>query len=392
MTHARRTVLHVLNHLDHGGAQDNTLATCEGLDRRRWRVVIASPVGGAQTGRAALAADELIPLRHLRRDIDPRRERPAYRELRAAFERERPDVVHTHGSKAGVLGRLAAAHAAVPAILHTLHGMPVTPTTSAVLRPVLLAAERVAAARAHEVVCVCPSNLAEARALRIVPTGQGVVIASGVEEARFSEARTPSRRAGVRAALGVPDEAVVGIWVGRMMQQKAPLDLVAAAKLALAAEPRLHLLVVGDGELHQQVSQAAAGLPRLHLLGQRDDVADLLAASDVFVQSSLWEGLGRALTEACLAGLPSVATAVNGIPDLVTPEETGLLVPPARPDALAEALLTAISDPERLSRWGATAAARARGRFDTTAMVAGLDEVYARCLAGQPQRPLPAPV
>jgi glycosyltransferase involved in cell wall biosynthesis len=378
--HAPNVVLHVLNHLDHGGAQDNTLASCEGLDRDRWRVVVAAPGGGAQAARAARVADAVVDLSHLRRDVAPAHEGPAYQELRHVIARLRPAVVHTHGSKAGVLGRLAAAAESVPAIVHTLHGMPVTPATPVWLRPVLLTAERRAARRAHEVVCVCDRNLAEARELRIVPPGQGVVVASGVDEELFASARTAARRADVRHRLGLPPDAVVGIWVGRLMEQKAPLDLIEAARQALAGNTDLHLLVVGDGELRPEVELAAAGLARLHLLGYRDDVADLLAAADVFVQSSLWEGLGRALTEACLVGLPSVATAVNGIPDLVSPGRTGLLVPAARPDRLAGALLEAVSDLARLRSWGEAAASAVRGRFDTSAMVAGLDAVYQRCL------------
>lgn len=374
-------VLHVLNHLHHGGAQDNTLATCEGLDRSRWRVIVAAPPGGPQAERAARAADQVVPLRHLRRDIAPTREVPAYRELRDLFRDLRPKVVHTHGSKAGVLGRLAASAAGVPAVVHTLHGMPVTPATPGPLRRALLALEIRAAARAHEVVCVCPSNLREARDLGIVPAGQGVVVASGVDEATFTAPRTIARRHAVRAELGLPEQAVVAVWVGRLMAQKAPLDAVRAAEYACAQNPDLHVLLVGDGELRADVHAAAEGLDRVHLLGHREDVADLLAAADLFLQSSLWEGLGRALTEACLAGLPTVATAVNGIPDLVQQRRTGLLVPPSRPDLLAAALLEAVDSRDQLRTWGMAAAHSVRGRFDTQAMVDGLDAVYRRCLA-----------
>ncbi len=377
-------VLHVLAHLDHGGAQDNTLATCAGLDRDRWEVVVAAPPGGRQAERATRCADWVVDLQHLRRDISPAHELAAYRELKRVIAELRPQVVHTHGSKAGVLGRLAAAALGVPAIVHTLHGMPVTPVTATLLRPALLLAERRAAAVAHEVVCVCPSNLTEARQLGIVPDGQGVVVASGVDEASFTTPRTAHRRAATRAALGVPADAIVGIWVGRLMEQKAPLDLIAAARTALAADERLHLLMVGDGPLRSEVKIAAEGLDRLHVLGHRDDVPNLLAAADLFVQSSLWEGLGRALTEACLAGLPSVATAVNGIPDLVTPGRTGLLVPAARPELLSAAILEAVSSAHHLESWGWEAAAAVRGRFDISAMVDGLDVVYQRCIKPGP--------
>jgi glycosyltransferase involved in cell wall biosynthesis len=172
------------------------------------------------------------------------------------------------------------------------------------------------------------------------------------------------------------------------MEQKAPLDFVAAARQVLARATDAHALVVGDGPLRSEVEAAAAGQPRLHLLGYRDDVADLLAAMDVVAFSSLWEGLGRALTEAVLAARPVVATAVNGIPDLVVDGVTGHLVPPGRPDLLAGRVLDVLALPDRGAALGAVGAARVGGRFDVDEMVAGLDTTYRETLAAR-QVPVP---
>jgi glycosyltransferase involved in cell wall biosynthesis len=144
--------------------------------------------------------------------------------------------------------------------------------------------------------------------------------------------------------------------------------------------------MVGDGPLRGEVERAAAGEPRIHLLGFRDDVPDLLAATDVVAFSSLWEGLGRALTEAVLAAKPVVATAVNGVPDLVVDGVNGYLVPPRRPDLLAERALAVLRLPDRGASLGAAGAMRIRGRFDVTEMVAGIDALYRRAL-GEPSRP-----
>jgi glycosyltransferase involved in cell wall biosynthesis len=195
-------------------------------------------------------------------------------------------------------------------------------------------------------------------------------------------------RARARTALGIPATAPAFGTVTRFMEQKAPLDFVAAARQVLARATDAHALVVGDGPLRSEVEAAAAGQPRLHLLGYRDDVADLLAAMDVVAFSSLWEGLGRALTEAVLAARPVVATAVNGVPDLVVDGVTGHLVPPGRPDLLAGRVLDVLALPDRGAALGAVGAARVGGRFDVDEMVAGLDTTYRETLAAR-QVPVP---
>jgi len=184
----------------------------------------------------------------------------------------------------------------------------------------------------------------------------------------------------VRAELGIPTDASVVGTITRLMEQKAPLDFVAAARRVIEADPQVHVVMVGDGPLRDQVAAAAAGIPRLHLLGFRNDVPDVLAMLDVVVFSSLWEGLGRALTEAVLAGKPVVATAVNGVPDLVVDGETGYLTPAGRPDELADRILDVLARPDRGADMGAAGANRVVGRYDVDEMVAGLDQLYQEIL------------
>jgi glycosyltransferase involved in cell wall biosynthesis len=375
----RVRVLHVITHLGHGGATDNTLLTVAGLDRSRYRVDLAAGPGDLEA-EAWAAADRLFLLPGLARTLG----RPA--DLRAAAALWRLaagyDIVHTHTSKAGVLGRLAARARKVPAVVHTIHGFPVHPGMSWPVRRALLAVERLAACWADRVIAVCDANAREALALGIATPEQLAVIVSGVPTAAVGS----GRRARGRAALGLPEDTPVVGTVTRLMEQKAPLDFVAAARRIVAADPAAHVLVVGDGPLRAEVEHAAAGEPRIHLLGFRDDVPDLLAASDVVAFSSRWEGLGRALTEAVLAAKPVVATAVNGVPDLVVDGTNGYLVPPARPDLLAERTLAVLGRPDRGASLGAAGAARIRGRFDVTEMVAGIDALYREVL-GQQVRP-----
>jgi glycosyltransferase involved in cell wall biosynthesis len=375
----RVRVLHVITHLDHGGATDNTLLTVAGLDRSRYRVDLAAGPGELEA-KARAAADRLFLLPGLARALG----RPA--DLLAAVALWRLaagyDIVHTHTAKAGVLGRFAARARKVPAVVHTIHAFPVSPGMSWPVRRALLAVERRAARCADRIIAVCDANAREAQALGIATPERLAVVVSGVPTATL----VTGDRARGRAVLGLPDGVPVVGTVTRFMEQKAPLDFVAAARRIVAADPAAHVLVVGDGPLRTEVERAAAGEPRIHLLGFRDDVPDLLAASDVLAFSSRWEGLGRALTEAVLAAKPVVATAVNGVPDLVVDGATGHLVPPGRPDLLAQRTLAVLGLPDRGASLGAAGAARIAGRFDVSSMVAGIDALYREALAGPSRR------
>jgi len=189
-----------------------------------------------------------------------------------------------------------------------------------------------------------------------------------------------------RDALGIPAAAPVVGTVTRLMEQKAPLDFVAAARRVLVSFPDAYLLIVGDGPMYGEVQAAIGGDPRIHLLGFRDDVPELLAVMDVVAFSSLWEGLGRALTEAVLAGKPVVATAVNGIPDLVVDAATGYLTPPSRPDLLAARIVDVLGRPDRGASMGVAGAARIAGRFGVGEMLAGVDAVYQEVLGERSRR------
>lgn len=371
-------VLHVITHLGRGGATDNTLLTVAGLDRSRYRVDLAAGPGALEE-RAGAAADRLVVLPSLRRDLI------ALADLRAAIALWRLvrdyDVVHTHTAKAGVLGRLAARARGVPAVVHTIHAFPVNDYMQPLQRRVLLAVEQLASRWTDRIIAVCEANATEALSLRIARREQLRTVVSGVaiEPARNGSGET-------RNALGIPAAAPVVGTVTRLMEQKAPLDFLAAARRVLVSFPDAHLLIVGDGPMYGEVQTAIGGDPRIHLLGFRDDVPELLAAMDVVAFSSLWEGLGRALTEAVLAGKPVVATAVNGVPDLVVDAATGYLTPPGRPDLLAARIVDVLGRPDRGGSMGVAGAARVAGRFGVGDMLAGVDAVYQEVLGERSRR------
>src|SRR3954470_8281373 len=276
-------VLHVITHLDHGGAQDNTLLTVEGLDRDRYVVDLAGGPGVMES-RARDVADNVFILNSLRRPLADPGALGTFRELLALCKNY--DVIHTHGSKAGVLGRWAARVRGVPAIVHTVHGMPVNEYMSGAQRKVLLSIERAAARYADRIICVCQSNADEVLELRIGRPDNTQVVVSGVQ----ADAIKGGDGSRVRAELGIPADAPIVGSITRLMDQKAPLDLIAAVAEVLAQRPDAHALVVGEGPMEAEVREAAAGNDRIHLLGFRQDIPDVVDAIDVVAYSSLWEG------------------------------------------------------------------------------------------------------
>jgi glycosyltransferase involved in cell wall biosynthesis len=197
----------------------------------------------------------------------------------------------------------------------------------------------------------------------------------------------------VRTELGVRDGSVVAITVANLRREKDYANLLHAAQAALAREPRLVVLAVGQGPLADEVRELHRQLglgDRVRLLGYRSDVRDLLAAADLFVLGSAFEGLPVSIMEAMAAGLPVAATAVGGVPEAVVDGETGILVPPRDPAALAEAVVELAGDPGRRSRMGASGRRRAT-LFDIHTAVDVQERAYAELADRYPRRPRPLP-
>lgn len=369
-------VLHVITKL-WAGAGGNTLLTALGTDRERFEPWIAGCPGGPLWDGAQRGGVQTVVLEHFRETVAPVADLRTLLQLMRLIRRERFAVVHTHSSKGGVLGRIAAKACGVPVIVHTFHGFSFHDDMSRLRRMAYIAVERSVRPLTDMFLAVAPRVASEAVDRRIATASTTHVVPSAIDLAAVGT--TPD--GSVRAELGLSDEQLLIGTVGRLAAQKAPLDFVRAAAIVHARNRRTTFVMVGDGPLRARVEAQAAclGVP-VTVLGERHDAPRLAGAMDVFVVASHYEGLGRALTEAMAAGRPVVATAVNGIPDLVIPHQTGLLVPPGSPSKLAAAILWMLEHPQSAARMGHTGSQRARRLFTPDLMCRLTASVYHHAL------------
>jgi glycosyltransferase involved in cell wall biosynthesis len=279
-----------------------------------------------------------------------------------------------------MLGRWAAWLARTPVIIHTVHGWSHHERQHPLARRFFILLEQLTAPITDKLIVVSPRNTKKGLRDNIATPEKYVTIRSGIDLDKF---RHPNRsREAVRAELGIPQDAPVVGTVTRLSAQKAPLDFVKAVARVAEQRPNVHFVVVGDGPLRAEVEAeiAARGLTdHVHLTGLRRDVPDLMHSFDLFALSSLWEGLPRVLPQAMAAGLPIVATAVDGNAEAVTDGVNGFLTPPGNPQAFAEALLELLADPELAAQMGQAGLDRV-DEFGARKMVRDIAALYEQLL------------
>jgi glycosyltransferase involved in cell wall biosynthesis len=377
----RIKVAHVVTRLDFGGAQQNTLHTVRRLDPERFDVLLVCGEGGFFD--AEVRADRALRavfLDSLMREVSPLKDLLAFLELWSLFQAERPDVVHTHSSKAGILGRLAAALAGVPVVIHTYHGFGFHDGQSPLVKGAYVLLERFCARFTTRLVYVSRANAEYAERHGLGRAEGATVIRSGV---KLSDFPAEVDAAKLKTSAGIGMHKLVVVSVGNLKPQKNAGDFVAAAAKAAARVPEARFVFLGDGPQRGALEAKAFALGlegKLVFLGWRRDGAQWLAASDVFAMTSLWEGLPRALVEALRTGLPSVCYATDGVVDVLRDGENGFLVPPGDVDALADRLVRLLNDADLRRRLGAAAASSIGPEFDIDGMVLAQEELYERCL------------
>lgn len=374
--------MHVIARLNVGGAALSLLELASEQRRRGHDVlVVAGTIPSGESSMEHLADEMEVPYhRHpsLRREVSLYDDVRATRELRRLIRRQQPDVLHTHTSKAGTTGRVAAllSGRARPRAVHTFHGHVLTGYFDPRREWLFRLIERTLAHATDRIVAVSEQVRDDLIRLRIAPPGKITVIHYGFDlDARVSKSPDAVRE---RRAGGDPDDFVIG-WAGRLSEIKRPLDLVRVA----AAVPRSRLVLAGDGELRPAVERLVDELgltERVRFLGYVEDMGSWYGTFDALLLTSANEGAPVVAIEALAAGVPVVATDAGGTRTVVDDGETGYLVPVGAVDELAERIRRLADDAELRARFGAEGAARMRERFSVARMADEFDAVYAQVL------------
>lgn len=388
-----RKVIHVITRLDHGGSAQNTLLTALGHNRARFAPLVVAGAPGRWDAQGGAAATESNGRRleeaavgwrlitSLTRAVSPIKDLMALIQLTALFRQERPLVVHTHTSKAGVLGRIAGRLVGVPALVHTPHGHVFYGHFGPLRSWAFLQTERLLARWTTRLIALTEAERDEHLHRLVGRPDRFAVIPSGIDVDRFRSlvGVTGQRPAG----CDWPQDALVVGSIGWLTPVKGHRVLVEAIGALKSSFPRLHLFIVGSGSLRGELTALAGQLgigKSVTFAGERADVPECLAAMDLYVQPSLNEGMGRALVEAMAAGRPAVATSVGGVPTLIEHRRNGLLVPPGNKLALAEAIAELLQHPSWAKELGTAASASIGRRFQATDMVQAVEAVYEEAL------------
>jgi len=388
-------IIHIITRMDMGGSAQNTLLTALHHDSQHYNVwlIKGSTLESAMTkAEAKLVEDqletakkqgiEIIDVPSLVRRISPIND---VRGLVALFRHIRkiePHIVHTHTSKAGILGRLAAWLSRVPTIIHTPHGHVFYGHFGSSLSRIFLQMEKLLGRITHHHIALTPEEGNDYFNLGVAKSNNISVIHSGVDLTCFNRSKMESNPK--RDELAIPPDSLVVGYVGWLIPIKGVTYLVNAMAEVVQRHPNSLLVLVGKGdekgeeEIKLRERVASLGLAdRVRFLGWRPDVDEIMSCFDIFVLPSLNEGMGRVLVEAMSAGLPIVASRVGGIPDLVTHGENGLLVPPANAGALEQAISDLLSDKARRKHMGEIGKKMCRP-YSVEAMVEKIDDLYSR--------------
>jgi glycosyltransferase involved in cell wall biosynthesis len=375
-------VLEIIDRPSLGGGQTALLLLAENLDRGRFEVIVCSGADGPLTEEARQRGLSYVPV-----SMSKRPSLKPVREIAGVLEEGKIDILHTHGGIAGLYGRAAARRARTPAVVHTLHGIHYLHYRNPLLRRLYILLERRYSRTTDRLILVCQSDLRQARRHRLAPEEKMTLILNGTDvPGNIKAEEIANQRQEWGWAPGVP---VIGT-ISRLHRQKGVVNLLRAAPKILRAFPEARIAVVGDGPQGASLRSEARrrGLQNSFLfLGERRDAVSLLATFDLYVSPSLWEGLPFVLVEAAALAKPIIATAVDGVPEILEDGKTGLLVRPGNPDALAEAVIRLLRNKEEARRLGETARALVPPRFSLLRMVEQTQHLYLELAEGK--RPAP---
>lgn len=383
MNNSRWDMAHIITKLELGGAQLATLYETEHATFPTGnRYLIFGPGGMLDAEAEQLDSVQCFQIQSLMRSINPKADTLALhgliktlRNIRAQ-NKENKLLVHTHSSKAGILGRMAARASGADMIVHTIHGFGHHKEQGPLSHHFFLGTEQSVAHLTDGFTADSQANLDQAAKESILYNIPARVVRCGIDVQKFSQ---PSRqKESICQELGIDPNHPIVLNISCLKPQKDPLTYVRMASLVTEKVPQAVFLLAGDGELRPSVEQQIRTLnlqDNVHLLGWRQDIPDLLNACDVLSLTSLWEGLPQVFAQAMAASKPIVATRVDGAPEAITHDDNGLLFSPGDASGLCKGVLELLQNHDNRIHMGRQGRKKANA-FSQEKMVADLDAFY----------------
>ncbi len=385
--------IHIITRLDKGGSAENSLLTVIGLDKKIYNVILIKGLSfesdmdkdEARALEKSVRETERDGVRitivpSLVRNISPFYDLKAFFTLIKILRHERPHIVHTHTSKAGILGRWAAFFTRVPIIIHTPHGHVFWGYFNKWKVSFYIILEKLTACISNKIIALTKQEKNDHIYLHIASEDKFSVVHSGINLDRFPN--LPVDHAVIKRRLGIPEDNLVVGTVGRLTHVKGHGYLIEAAEKIMDARPDTTFVFLGDGELSDELKNMTSMLgieENVKFLGWRPDVAEVMSTFDLFVLPSLNEGMGRVLVEAMVLGKPIVASNVGGIPDLVVHGENGYLFPVGNVETLAARINELLDDPIKREEMGNRGRSYTIG-YSSEEMVKKIDLIYRQLL------------
>ncbi|MFH1283208.1 MAG: glycosyltransferase family 4 protein [bacterium] len=369
--------IHIITKLELGGAQDNTLYTLEALEHDRYEKILITGEGGILDLEAKKSNKyETYFLKNLVRKISPINDLIAFTKLYALIKKLKPDIVHTHSSKAGILGRWAAYFSGVPIIIHTYHGFGFNKYQNMFYRNILIFVEKLSSKITTHLITVAEDNVRTLIKFNIAKKEKVTAIHSGIR--RLKQHYTKSD---VQNLIPLYKNERIVANVSCLKPQKNPVDFVMLAKIIKYDYhfEDVKFILIGDGELRTEVENAVKRYElgdSCLLIGWRRDAQKIVQQSDIFVLTSLWEGLPRALVEAMYMEKPSVVYDVDGTRDIIKSGNNGFLIPVKNINLMAEKVSFLLKSSEERIRLGKEAKSTLNESFFIENMVTAIDRIY----------------
>jgi glycosyltransferase involved in cell wall biosynthesis len=383
-------IAHIITRLILGGAQENTLITCKLLAQRGHDVtLVTGPALGPEGDLYEFAQNQkfnFIILNDLRRQINPHYDIPAYFQIKDILRELKPQIVHTHSAKAGILGRYAAYSlkgkwgTGLPKVVHGVHGLAFHPYQSAMLNKFYIAVEKAAAKRTDFFISVADAMINQSLAAGIGSPDKYATAYSAIEEEDFIRPIPDEQKKQFRQKYAVPEDSIVLVAIARLFHLKGHEFIIESAKTLAERFPKAIWLFVGDGILAEKYKSWIDGLGLGHRfrftgLLSPDMMPVVLQSSDILVHCSLREGLARTLPQAMLCGRPAICFDLDGAREVVN-ENTGRLIAPENVEQLTAACAELIQDKGLREKLGAQGREFVREKFSPDTMVDTIESVY----------------